>query len=142
MKEKMGIWIDHKTAFLVSLNDGETHIEQIDSNADSNVRARGGYKSGGTAIAQSVSKERSAEERRKFQLTEYYQTVIKAASNADEIYVCGPGQARSELEKEFRKFRGLQDRIKAVEACDSMTENQIVAKVRSFFSMSKERFSI
>ncbi|NNE68547.1 MAG: hypothetical protein HKN33_18415 [Pyrinomonadaceae bacterium] len=137
--KRLGIWIDHKEATLVFLTNGDAQIKRIESNADSNVRSKGGYKSGGTSVAQSVSNEQKIGERRKHQLHGFYEKVGKAASNAQLIYIFGPGSARNELEKEMKKMK-LHDRIKTVESSDSMTENQKVAKVKSFFNVSDERF--
>ncbi len=137
-KKRTGIWIDHKEAFLVTLEEGETNVEHIESNADSNVRAKGGYKAAGTSLAQSVLKEQRTDERRRHQLRDYFQKVIKMSREANDIYIFGPGEAKLELEKEFKK-QGSEDRIRAVETSDSMTKNQIVAKVKSYFSVSEER---
>jgi hypothetical protein len=139
-KTLLGIWIDHKEAIVVSLVNGESHVKHLDSNADSNVRGKGGYKSGGTAVAQSVSNEQRIEERRRHQLNDYYQMIIKSAAEADRIYIFGPGSAKNELQKVFIETNNLHKRIEAVETSDSMTENQVVAKVRSFFGVSEERF--
>ncbi len=134
MIKKTGIWIDHKEAILVALQDAQTTIERIESNAESHFRPSGGWKASGTNVAQSVSKEQTADERRKHQLHAFYQEVIKAAGKTDTFYILGPGEAKLELAKEIKKIKGQHEKIAAVEACDSLTENQIVAQVKSFFS--------
>jgi hypothetical protein len=136
MMQKMGIWIDHKEAFLVSLQDGKTTIKRVESNADSHFRPSGGWKSSGTNVAQSVSKEQTADERRKHQFRNFYQEVIEKARNASLLYIFGPGEAKGELVKEIEKIKGQSERISAVDVCDSLTENQIVAQVKSFFAAS------
>ena len=97
MMQKMGIWIDHKEAFLVSLQDGQTTIERIESNAESHFRPSGGWKSSGTNVAQSVSKEQTADERRKHQFRNFYLEVIERARNASLLYIFGPGEAKGAL---------------------------------------------
>ncbi len=134
MKKKIGIWIDHKEAILVSLEGDRTTVERIESNAESAFRPSGGRKAGGTSVAQSVSKEQKAEERRKHQFHNFYQMVIKKAGKADNLFIFGPGEAKHELEKEIQKIKGQHDKIAAVKPSDRLTENQIVAKVKSFFS--------
>jgi hypothetical protein len=47
--------------------------------------------------------------------------------------IFGPGEAKLELAKEIKKIKGQYDRIAAVEVSNRLTENQIVAKMRSFF---------
>lgn len=134
MMQQMGIWIDRKEAILVSLQDTKSTIERIASNAESHFRPSGGWKASGTNVAQSISKEQTADERRKHQFHNFYQEVIERAGKADTLYILGPGEAKIELAKEFEKIKGRPERIAAVEACDSLTENQIVAQVKSFFS--------
>ena len=59
--------------------------------------------------------------------------VIEHVGDAGKIFIFGPGEAKLELAKEMKKIKGRQERNVAVEACDRITENQIVAKVKSFF---------
>jgi hypothetical protein len=139
MKKNIGIWIDHKEAILVWIEGGQTTVERIESNAESHFRPSGGWKAAGTSVAQSVSKEQKADERRKHQLHNFYQMVIKKLGKAENIFIVGPSEAKLELAKEIEKIKGQHDRIAAVETSDRLTENQIVAKVRSFFSASKNR---
>ena len=133
MKKKIGIWINHKEAVLVSIEGDQTTVERIESHAESHFRPSGGRKAAGTSVAQSVSKEQKADERRKHQYHNFYQMVIKKAGNTDNIFIFGPGEAKLELAKEIEKIKGKHGRIAAVEASDRLTKNQIVAKVKSFF---------
>ena len=134
IKQNVGIWIDHKEAILVSVKDAQTTIERIESNAESQFRPSGGWKASGTNVAQSVSKEQKADERRKHQFHDFYHEVIKKAGKANKIYILGPGEAKRELAKEIEKIKDQHARIAAVETSDRLTENQIVAKVKSFFT--------
>lgn len=77
MTQKMGIWIDRREAILVSLQDAKTSIERIESKVESNFRPSGGWKASGTSVAQSISKEQTADERRKHQFHKFYQEVIE-----------------------------------------------------------------
>jgi len=131
--KKIGIWIDHKEAFLISMQGDQTAVAHIESNADSHYKPSGGWKASGTSVAQAVSKEQTADERLKHQLHQYYQQVAAAAVHADRVYICGPGAAKTELEKEMAKDKNRHGKIEAVETCDRMTEKQVVAKVKSFF---------
>jgi hypothetical protein len=135
-KQNIGIWVDHKEAILVSLEGDQAAVERVESNAESHYRPSGGWKASGSSVAQSVSKEGKADERRKHQFHNFYQEVIKKTSEADNIFIFGPGEAKLELAKEIKLIKGHRDKITAVEASDRLTENQIVAKVKSFFFKS------
>lgn len=139
MEKKIGIWIDHKEAILVSIESGQTMVERMESHAESHFRLSGGWKAAGTSVAQAVSKEQKADERRKHQFHDFYQMVIEKAGKADDIFIFGPGEAKLELAKEIEKIKGQKHKIAAVEASDRLTENQIVARVKSFFLASENR---
>jgi len=136
-KKNIGIWIDHREAILVAIEGAQTTVERIESQAEGHFRPSGGWKAAGTSVAQSVSKEQKADERRKHQYHNFYQMVINKVGKADNIFIFGPGEAKLELAKEIEKIKGQHDRIAAVEASDKLTENQIVAKVKSFHSKKK-----
>ena len=116
---------------------GPATVERIESHAESHFRPSGGRKAAGTSVAQPVSREQKADERRKHQFHSFYQMVIKKAGKADNIFIFGPGEAKLELAKEIEKIKGQHGRIAAVEASDRLTENQVVAKVKSFFLVSE-----
>lgn len=63
----------------------------------------------------------------------YYDAVIAAIRGAEAILIFGPGEAKGELRKRLEKDR-MDARVVAVETTDRMSEPQIVAKVREFFS--------
>jgi hypothetical protein len=137
MKKNTGLWIDHKDAILVSITGGEAVVQHVESGAESHHKPSGGWKSGGTSVAQSVANEHVDEERRKHQYHAYYQEVIGLLGDSDRIAVFGPGEAKVELAKEIAKAGELHKQDVSVEACDRLTENQFIAKVKTFFSAPK-----
>lgn len=134
MKKKTGLWIDHKEALFVSIEGDNTAVQRLESGAESHFRPTGGWKASGTTVAQSVSKERSAEESRKHQYHAFYKKVIALLDDSDKIVIFGPGEAKIELAKEISKNKDLHEKVAAVETCDQMTENQFVAKVKGLFT--------
>lgn len=139
LDKNLGMWVDHREAILVWLKGDKDLVERIESNVDSRFRPSGGWKASGSSVAQSISKEQNADERRNHQLHDFYQAVIKKLDKADTLFLFGPGQAKLELVKEMEKIKGRRNIVAAVEPADRLTENQLVAKVRAFFSVSKDR---
>ena len=137
MKKNTGLWIDHKEAILVSTEGDQIAVERVESAAESHFRPSGGWKSGGTVVAQSVSKEQKADEIRKHQYHAFYQKVIKLLGDSDHIALFGPGEAKRELAKEIEKVNLLQKKVVAVETCERLTDNQFVAKVKAFVFVQK-----
>ncbi len=132
MKKNTGLWIDHKEAILVSIQGDQTLVQHVESGAESHLKPSGGWKSGGTSVAQSVSNEHTAEERLKHQYHAFYQQVIKLLGDSTNIAIFGPGEAKIELAKEIGKSGELHKKVMGVETCERLTENQIVAKVKIF----------
>lgn len=134
-----GIWIDHKQAILVSMQGvGVPLVERISSYVESHGHPSGGWKAGGsTSVAQSISDEHRADRRRARQFHNFYRMIIREVGKADEVFVFGPGEAKSELVKEIESIKGPHVKVAAVETADKLTENEIVAKVRTFFGSAE-----
>jgi hypothetical protein len=137
MKKYIGIWVDHKKAFVASIIKDEEMkketIHCIESKVEGRVRLSGGSRYATPYGPQDVTYEKSIEERRKHHLRQYYQKIIRAIQGARKVLIFGPGEAKLELEKEIRKSKELAGKIVGVETADKMTERQIAAKVRRYF---------
>jgi len=133
MGKAIGIWVDHRQAVLISPKAETAIVRHLESDIEPHIHSSGGWRSGGTAGVQSITKENTADERRKHQRHAFYQEIIKAAGTDGELYILGPGPAKHELVSEIEKIKGSNIRIHAVETCDKLTEPQITAKVREFF---------
>jgi len=141
MKKYVGIWLDHREAFVVSLSNNkpltggnQETIERIGSDIERKVRLSGGSRSGKTPYGpQEISVDSKQEDRVKAQLRKFYKQIIIRIGAADRILIFGPGEAKIELKKEVEKFTEYAGKIKKIEAADKMTTRQIAAKVRAFF---------
>lgn len=135
MTRNIGLWIDHKQAYIV--HEGAEKPEVIASNVEARVRYSGGTRIGGQ-YNQRVDSELRYNDRFQHQLREYYENVIAAIRDAEQILIFGPGEAKLELEREIQKSKPLAKKVVKVETTDKMTENQIMAYVREFYEELKE----
>jgi hypothetical protein len=133
MKKFLGVWIDHEKAFIVTLAGGKETLKRIDSDVEPHLRLAGGHRSALPSVAQDVVSDKKKEERHKHQLKNYYKEVIKNFRGTEEIFIFGPGEAKTELKKEIKEIKELAGKIKGIEASDKLTERQIIAKVKKFF---------
>jgi hypothetical protein len=129
----VGIWIDHSQATLVTIEASKSSLTRIESGAEKQQRQKGGSRLSTPHGAQEIVRERRAEERRKHQLHHFYGAVLHAVRDAERIFVCGPGQAKVEFEKELRKSKALSHRLVGIEPADKMTDNQLVAHIKRCF---------
>ena len=141
MKKYVGIWLDHREAFVISLtrdqpafSGDQEMIERIESNIEGRTRLSGGSRSRKTPYGpQDISVDSKQEDRFKLQRRKYFKEVLRRLSDADRILIFGPGEAKIELKKEIEKSKELAGKMKKIESADKMTIKQITAKVKTFF---------
>jgi hypothetical protein len=128
MKKKIGLWIDHREAVIVLVTDGEEQITRIKSDAEKQIRFPGGSRKDGQQKTEAV-RDKKLEQN----LGKYFDDISAHIRDAELVQIFGPGEAKNKLAKHLEKG-GFKERIVEVETMDNMTDNQIVAKVREFFS--------
>ena len=133
MKKNAGIWIDREKAFVVSIAQNKDTIIRIESNVEGHVRLAGGSRASTPYGPQEGTSEGRREERRRQKLRQYYKKIIRTISDAQKIFIFGPGEAKIELEKEIGESGQLASRVVGVLRADKMTERQIAARIREFF---------
>jgi hypothetical protein len=60
--------------------------------------------------------------------------VIALLADSTDIALFGPGEAKIELAAEIEKNSEMRKKVRTVETCERMTENQLIAKGKAFFS--------
>jgi len=132
MKKEVGLWIDHRRAIIVTLNDGTESIEHVAADFDK----RGSYSSDVQSPSESSLRIDLAEDKHERHTAEmvnhYYDAVAAQLKDATELLIMGPGPAKTEFQKHLENHKhGAQ--IIGVEAADNLSDAQIAAKVRQEF---------
>jgi hypothetical protein len=122
MKKRVGLWIDHRKAIIVTITEQGESTQEIKSDMEKHVRFSSGSSDDG-------STEDVRDRHFGNHLNSFYDKVIACLRGADSIQIFGPGEAKGELEKLLEK-EGLKGQIFEIEAMDKMTDRQIAAKVR------------
>jgi len=138
MTGKIGIWIDHRQAIIVTLTAAGEHIGRVVSHVEKHLEREGDSPLKGRAEHLSVPADDSRQRALTGELNVYYDAVIAALPDCDGILLFGPGEAKGELHKRLIKAK-LGARVAAVETEDKMTDPQIAAKVRAHFGVSAPR---
>lgn len=125
MKNKVGLWIDHRKAVIVTIKDKGEEISTITSNMEKHVRFSGEAAEGG---AGEDVRDRGFGNH----LAVYYDKVITYLREAESVLIFGPGEAKGELEARLTK-EGPKGLTVSVETTDKMTDPQIAEKVRQHF---------
>ncbi len=134
MKKQAGIWIDTQKAFVVILNGDSPVTKTIHSGIESKVRIPGESKEYTRFGNQYYDNESKKEERVKHELKTFLRDVVNEIKNTDEVLIFGPAGMKKELEKSVLNEKNIRASIRAVQAADSMTDNQMIARVKTFFS--------
>lgn len=132
MKKKVGVWIDHRKAVIVTISGDGEETKVLESNVEKQPGRLDGQRSTLPYEAHKVPADNSRERKFTGQLHTYYDEVIGVIRDAGSILILGPGEAKGELNKRLKKDK-LDDLITAVETVDAMTDRQIAAKVREYF---------
>lgn len=132
MEKQIGLWIDHKKAVIVVLEDKKQEVTQIQSNLEKHTRFRGGARAKAAYSPQFFTAETQVDRRFNEHLNKYYQQVISAVDGACSLFVFGCGEAKYEFEKRLRSEKKTAMEIH-VETADKMTEREVAAKVRRYF---------
>ena len=97
MKKQTGIWLDTKEATLIELTDQQTpQIHHIRSSV-STAHAKGGSRSASPWGPTSVISESKILEKRKHQKAGYFEKIMAAVKDSDEVFIFGPAQAKDKL---------------------------------------------
>jgi hypothetical protein len=137
MNHKVGIWIDHKKAVVVSASaDGvtaKTVESEIGPHAHYSGRAGpqtpGGSHNGGG--------EKKYEQRYDEHLDRYYDAVIGQLGQPEAVLIFGPGEAKLQLKERLSRSKVLSERIVGIETTDKLTDPQIVAKVKEHYGIDR-----
>jgi len=124
MKTDAGLWIDHRNAIVVILNEKGEETKRINSNMEKHIRFGGG--------AQDNTEEDIRDRRFTNHLNKYYDEVITCIGNATSILVFGPGEAKIELKKRIEDDKSKKCLVN-IETADKMTDAQIESKVKNYF---------
>jgi hypothetical protein len=135
MKKQTGIWIDSTKAIIVSLEGSKEPVTEVLSELENRVYHDKEGDKGSFFAGQHIDSQKSFDERKKHQINSYLKDVISSVNNADELYIFGPAETKPKLEKKINAEKStISSKPKSIETADSMTSNQIVAKVKQFYS--------
>jgi stalled ribosome rescue protein Dom34 len=127
MSKQAGIWIDHREAFIIFVGDAATEGQHLTSGMEKHVRYSG------HATQEAGTAENQRDRQFATHLEHYYEDVIKQVHDVTSLLLLGPGEAKGELKKQLEK-KWPRIKVLALETTDKMTQPQISAKVREYFS--------
>ncbi len=130
-----GIWIDSKKAVIITFKNKESNTKIIYSGVEGKNRVEGEGKEFGRFGDQFSTLEKKLEKKYQSEIIEYLKEVIKELESTDDLVLFGPAQVKIELKKLIEKDNKLLKKLLDVVDADSMTDNQLVAWVKKYYSI-------
>jgi hypothetical protein len=128
MNHKVGVWIDHKKAVVVSASASGVTAKTLESEVGPHTRYSGPLDGGG---------EKKYEDRHGEHLDRYYDEVITQLGQPEALLIFGPGEAKLQLKERLSRSKALSARIVGIEASDKLTDPQIIAKVKEHYGIDR-----
>lgn len=132
MTREVGVWIDHRKAVIVTIENEVEVIREIRSNLEKHVRFSTGSRMKGPNAPKGSTAEDMRDRQFNDHLGNYYDGIISFIRGAEAIWIIGPGEAKVEFKNHLIRG-GFEGMIVGVETVDKMTDHQISAKVRDHF---------
>jgi hypothetical protein len=137
MNHRVGVWIDHKKAVIVSTSADSVTTKIVESEVGPHARysGRAGYPtSDGPKDGRG---EKKYEGRYDQHLDRYYDEVISQLGQPEALLIFGPGEAKLQLKERLSHSKALSEHIVGIETTDKLTDPQIVAKVKEHYRIDR-----
>jgi hypothetical protein len=128
MNHKVGIWIDHKKAVVVSALASGITAKTLESEVGPH-----------SPLFRPAGRRRREEIRGppRQHLDRYYDEVITQLGQTEALLIFGPGEAKLQLQERLSRSKALSDRIVEIETTDKLTDPQIIAKVKEHYGVDR-----
>ncbi|HRH66701.1 MAG TPA: hypothetical protein PLU53_10430 [Bacteroidia bacterium] len=134
-EKKIGLWLDHSKAHFVDVSKESATVETTYSDKETQIRIHGegadGIRLGNN---RSTNNEYHTHTREQEITREYYKTLSARLRNYDEILLFGSSGAKDELYNILKADQHFSGKTIKTEAADQLTENQMIARVKSYFN--------
>ena len=137
MNHKVGIWIDHKKAVIVSASADHVTTATVESDVGPHARYsdRAGYPT--PDGPHDGGGEKKYEGRYDQHLDRYYDQVISRLGQPEALLIFGPGEAKLQLKERLSRSKALSKCIVGIETTDKLTDRQIVTKVKEHYGIDR-----
>ena len=121
MNAKLGIWIDHKRALIVSVAREHSAVTRLQSSVRAHRHYHGAQDGGG---------EKKYEARHEQAVAHFVDAVARHVERGDEVVILGPGESKGALVRRIRQIKSLKGVATTTAAAGKLTEAQLVATIR------------
>ena len=138
MAKQTGIWIDKRVAKIITLDGDGGQMMTVESDVEE-FNPKGGSRHRNKFGPQDVVQDSKYLERKKHQTKDYFEDVADKLPDSEALVVFGPADTGRNFVEHLEKHnKALQSKVTGVERADSMTDNQLKAWVRKYFTGSEK----
>lgn len=141
MKKLAGIWIDHSRAVIVVIKNGVESTREIISDIKEEVYLPSASHSPSSADTNWTPTGFKTTQKILNLVYRYYDEIISHISDADSIWIFGPGKPKARLENRLKQ-KGFGARIVGIETAAKMSEEQISTVVREHFLRKRNAWEL
>ncbi|MBT8245864.1 MAG: hypothetical protein HKP48_07175 [Winogradskyella sp.] len=125
-----GIWIDKEKAHIISLLEDRVDLQTIAAEADEDK-----FQKEERQGALEILKDRKVLERQKLKTKYFFKAITSKLKDTKNLIIIGPSQMGQQFAKVLREdYKQLGEKIQDVIKLDKMTDNQLKAYVKDFYS--------
>ncbi|HOY67830.1 MAG TPA: hypothetical protein PLP29_13165 [Candidatus Ozemobacteraceae bacterium] len=135
MEKKVGVWVDHRKAVIVTLTQDQETVHVISSEAETGAHASAGDGPRAQYGAQAMYADDTLQNKSSIHLKKYYNDIVAHLNNADSIMLMGPGEAKLELQRNLVRHM-MGGKILDVRPADRMTVREVTLDVRAWYAKS------
>lgn len=121
-KKLVGVWIDHKHAYIIGTPDRSNHGE-YDVVKKLSAQHHSDHSSSENAHHNKVAQE----------IHKLYEDVTHQLTGDDSIFITGPGTAQEELKNFLKQNQHFHNKEIQLGTSDHPTGNQMIAEIRNHF---------
>lgn len=138
--KRIGIWLNQENAFVVWLTEeGDTLLKKLSSSVESRVRIEGEVRVSARFGNAFIDDQEKKQRRQRQQREKFYKKIIDLIKEADEVFIFGPGRAKSGLRNAIEKDLSLRGSVLEVKPADKMTVKEIRSAVTDFYGLTRPR---
>jgi phosphoketolase len=131
MKFRTGLWIDHKKCVIVLMTGDKIEKKIVFANAEKHQKSNDDKGFSDTYEFRKATSEDRKERQLMMDMNNYFDKIISYIQSAEFIFIFGPDETKSALLKRIN-MKKLAGHIEKIETAYSMTDLQIVAKVKDY----------
>lgn len=131
---KTGIWIDKRQAHIIKVDRVASEVKTLTSDIET-FNPKGGSRSNVPYGPVDTVSEQKYLERKIHQEKVFFDEVIAAVREEGRVLIMGPAQTKIGLKKRIEDHTEIDLKVIDCVAADSITENQMIEKVKKYFDI-------